>query len=217
MTLAILSVPARITGTTLRRVASTRLAAGTWSVDLVLGVPDAASTATVYVRAAGSATNLLTFSSAVFPARQAAQRLVLASATEIELWAVNSSVTRGSVHAEDARFTYVGASGEQLWANGVRVTLGAILSAGATTLVVAEGQGALLPSPSASPSPGQFFDATLQRGNVFEVVRCTARSGDTLTVTRAQEGTSARQWPVTGTTLALGVTAGALARLRGPQ
>lgn len=203
----------RHTGTTLRRIASERLAAGVWSADVVLGVPDAASTATLYLRAAGSATNILTFTSGAFPARLAAQRFTLAVATEVEWWAVNSSITRGSVHVEDPRFAYVGALGEQLWANGVRVALGAILSAVATTLVVAEGQGALLPSPGA----GQFFEATLQRGNVFEVVRCTARSGDTLTVVRAQEGTTARQWPVTGTTLALGVTAGALARLRGPQ
>lgn len=58
-----------------------------------------------------------------------------------------------------------------------------------TTIAVTAGQGARFPNPGA----GDWFPITLEAisgGSVTrEIVHCTARSGDTLTVARAQEGT----------------------------
>lgn len=63
----------------------------------------------------------------------------------------------------------------------------------ATSATLSSGAGALFPNPSA----GQYFaltfiDATTQL--IREIVYCTARAGDALTITRAQEGTAALAW-----------------------
>lgn len=60
-----------------------------------------------------------------------------------------------------------------------------------TTITVKAGQGSVFPAPSG----GDYFYATLEdaAGNI-EIVRCTQRSGDTLTVVRGQDGTSATTW-----------------------
>jgi hypothetical protein len=59
------------------------------------------------------------------------------------------------------------------------------------TIVLAGGQGALFPNPTGA----QFFYATIiDDSNNIEIVKCTARSTDTLTVVRAQDGTSARSF-----------------------
>lgn len=47
----------------------------------------------------------------------------------------------------------------------------------------------------------------------WEIVRCTARSGSTLTIERAQDGTTANAWPA-GSSLAMRLTAGGLNELR---
>ncbi len=62
-----------------------------------------------------------------------------------------------------------------------------------TTLTVAAGQGALFPNPSPTP-----FNCTVVPFNTFptlsnsEIVRVTAIVGDTFTIMRAQEGTTAK-------------------------
>lgn len=69
-------------------------------------------------------------------------------------------------------------------------------SAAATTVVLSSGEGAKLPQPS---TDGAFnlvwYDASTYSDPAddlnVEIVRCTARTSDTLTITRAQEGTSA--------------------------
>ena len=67
--------------------------------------------------------------------------------------------------------------------------LGSSITAGATSLSVTAGQGSMFPSPGA----GEWFPVTLIKATgSLEIVRCTARSGDVLTVTRAQEGTAAQ-------------------------
>ena len=76
-------------------------------------------------------------------------------------------------------------------ANNASTTLGAALTTGATTIVVVNG--------AAFPSPGlnQYFTLTLNdvaTGLLYEVCYCTARTGNSLTVLRAQEGTSALTW-----------------------
>jgi hypothetical protein len=84
--------------------------------------------------------------------------------------------------------------------------LASSLSAGATALSVTAGEGANFPAPTG----GDWFPLTLTKsGGVLEVLRCTARSGDILTVTRAQEGTAAIAFS-SGDRAELRVTAAAL-------
>lgn len=73
--------------------------------------------------------------------------------------------------------------------NNATSRLASSLTSGATTLSVTSGDGGKFPSPSA----GQWFPVTLVKvTGSLEILRCTARSGDVLTVARAQEGTSAQ-------------------------
>ena len=67
------------------------------------------------------------------------------------------------------------------------------IGAGATELELTVGAGDLFPSPV----PDQYFVVTLSNatGTINEIVKVTARSGDVLTVVRAQEGTTALAWP----------------------
>lgn len=76
-----------------------------------------------------------------------------------------------------------------LFTNNASATLSASITSGATSLTVASGQGALFPNPT-SPD---YFLVTIQgvSGTPIEIVKCTARSTDTLTIVRAQESTSA--------------------------
>jgi hypothetical protein len=82
-----------------------------------------------------------------------------------------------------------------LFANNAVSTLAGTLSSGATTANLATGTGALFPNPTG----GDFFvmtflDAATQ--TTREIVHCTARSTDSLTIVRAQEGTTALSWAV---------------------
>lgn len=76
----------------------------------------------------------------------------------------------------------------ELFANNAHGTLSAPIDAGDTSLDLVTGQGALFPSPGV----GDFFRISLERldGSATEIVFCTARSGDTLTIARGQEGTT---------------------------
>jgi hypothetical protein len=77
--------------------------------------------------------------------------------------------------------------------NNAASSLAAPISNTATSLTVQSGQGALFPNPSA----GQQFALTMvdaATGLLTEVMYCTARSGDTMTVTRGQESTTALAW-----------------------
>lgn len=60
------------------------------------------------------------------------------------------------------------------------------------TLALGSGQGALFPNPGA----GEYFYVTAIRASDGgkEIMRCTARSTDTLTVVRAQDGTTAKSF-----------------------
>lgn len=80
-----------------------------------------------------------------------------------------------------------------LFANDALSTLASALSNVSTTLSVQSGAGALFPSPAA----GQYSVITLYDAAtnlVNEIMHMTARSGDTMTVVRAQEGTTALNW-----------------------
>ena len=80
-----------------------------------------------------------------------------------------------------------------LFANNASTTLAGSITNTAITFNVQAGGGALFPNPAT----GQYFVLTLvdaATGNLKEIMQCTGRSGDTFTVVRAQEGTTALAW-----------------------
>ena len=93
---------------------------------------------------------------------------------------------------------------QPLFTNNAATTLASSITNVATTLTVASGTGALFPSPTGS----NYSYVTLinAAGTVLEIVKLTARSTDTLTITRAQEGTTASAFS-TGDKVELRVTA----------
>lgn len=100
-----------------------------------------------------------------------------------------------------------------LFSNNASATLGSAISPTATSITLAAGTGSEFPSPAA----GQFFTATLwaagsTTGRPNEIVKVTSRVGDTMTVVRGQEGTTAQTWNV-GDTFANYITAGFLNQL----
>jgi hypothetical protein len=61
-----------------------------------------------------------------------------------------------------------------------------------TSITVVSGTGVVFPSLGA----GDYFYATISSvANAYEVVKVTARATDTLTIERAQEGTTALSFP----------------------
>jgi hypothetical protein len=98
-----------------------------------------------------------------------------------------------------------------IFANDASSTLAGPISTSATVVNVASGQGALFPNPSA----GQQFALTFNdaaTGLLTEIVYCTARTGDALTIVRAQEGTDAQSWLASDLAANL-VTAGQMAAM----
>lgn len=82
---------------------------------------------------------------------------------------------------------------KQIFSNNANATVGTQLLAGGLTLVLGAGEGAQFASPAAN----EYQAVTLIRSDTdFEIVYLTARTNDTLTIIRAQEGTSASQWEV---------------------
>ena len=88
-------------------------------------------------------------------------------------------------------------------------TLSAGIDSDDTSITLTTGHGARLPS-TAFNAPiwdTSYGSPTLAyHAGAAEIVRVTARSTDTLTVTRAQEGTTARSFNTSGRTYAIGVT-----------
>lgn len=88
--------------------------------------------------------------------------------------------------------------------NNAKGKLAATLNTTATKISLQGGQGALFPSPTG----GDFFPLTIIKPTgELEIVYCTKRVGDVLTVTRAREGTSAKAFS-TGDRCSLRFTAG---------
>ena len=96
-----------------------------------------------------------------------------------------------------------------LWTNAASTTLATAISSVSTTISVASGAGALFPNPGSN----QYFLATLSPATPgaqpSEIVLVSARSSDAMTVTRAQEGTTAQAWG-TGTIVQNLITAGTM-------
>jgi hypothetical protein len=82
-------------------------------------------------------------------------------------------------------------------------------AASGTTLIVATGHGTRFPDPATDGSfPVTIWPTASQPDpSNAEIASCTARTGDTLTITRAQEGTSART-VIVGDQIMLAITAG---------
>lgn len=81
-----------------------------------------------------------------------------------------------------------------LFTNNASAPLASSISSSATAIVVTTGQGALFPALSGA----DYFYATLTNSsNQLEIVKVTARSSDTMTVVRGQEGTTARAYVAT--------------------
>lgn len=83
----------------------------------------------------------------------------------------------------------------QLFTNNAKSTLASGINNSATSISLAAGTGSLFPNPTG----GDYFYATIYQvsgsGEAnHEIVKVTARSTDTLTVTRAQEGTTAKSF-----------------------
>ena len=81
-----------------------------------------------------------------------------------------------------------------LFANRAQSTVAGPISSTATTLYLAAGTGAAFPLPT---NVGDYFCGTFNdqlTQTRTEIVHVTARSGDTLTLQRAQEGTVAQAW-----------------------
>lgn len=88
----------------------------------------------------------------------------------------------------------------RVYSNNYLTTLNGAITAVATSIVVSD--VTLLPTIGA----GAFCYLTIQNGTSLEIVSATANSGTTLTVTRAQEGTSGLIFP-SGSTISLRPTA----------
>ena len=78
-----------------------------------------------------------------------------------------------------------------LFKNNAFSTLASGINDSVTSISLDSGDGAKFPSPS---SPTYFYATLIDTSNNLEIVKCTARSTDVLTVTRAQESTTARAY-----------------------
>lgn len=91
----------------------------------------------------------------------------------------------------------------QVFSNNVDTTLASSLTDVATSATLTDGSGLN------TPTGARFELLTISAGGNFEIVRMTARSGNIITITRAQEGTTAQAWSA-GARVFAGITAGTL-------
>ena len=86
-------------------------------------------------------------------------------------------------------------AGLNLFTNNASTTLASGITSGDTSLTVSSGTGALFPTLAGS----QYFYTTLSNiaATVIEIVKVTARAGDTFTIVRAQDNTTASAY-ITG-------------------
>ena len=91
-----------------------------------------------------------------------------------------------------------------LFANNATSTLASPITSADTSITLQAGTGSLFPSPTS----GQVFIGTIYDASstIDEIVLVTARTGDVLTVQRAQEGTVAQTW-ITGSLFGMYPTA----------
>lgn len=101
----------------------------------------------------------------------------------------------------------------QLFTNNAASFLALDAQPGDTSITLAPDTGAKFPNPT----NGDFFLVTLTTADgletAWEIVKATARFGDVLTVTRAQEGTTPAFWGA-GSKAEARLTAGAVASIQ---
>jgi hypothetical protein len=78
-------------------------------------------------------------------------------------------------------------------ANNAFSTLAAGITNSSTSMTIAPGTGVRFPVLSAGD---YFYISIFNTANQIEIVKCTARVGDVLTIQRAQEGTTARAYNI---------------------
>lgn len=99
-------------------------------------------------------------------------------------------------------------SGNQQFSDNASALIAANLTTSGTTVQVAAGYGAQFPALSGT----QYFMVCVEdTGGNIEIMKCTAISGDNLTVTRAQENTSALAFTANLARVELRETAGTFA------
>lgn len=96
-----------------------------------------------------------------------------------------------------------------LMANNAVGTLASGINTSVTSIALGAGQGAKFPSPTGSD---YFMLTVVKADGSREIMKCTARSTDTLTVVRAQEGTLALSF-LTGDRAENRMTAGSFSQL----
>ena len=98
---------------------------------------------------------------------------------------------------------------KQLFVNNIATTISGGITNVATSITLLAGAGTQFPNPTA----GDWFLVTLWDGaSTYEVAKCTARTGDVLTVVRGQEGTSGSAF-LTGSSIYCNLTKGTLENL----
>ena len=91
-------------------------------------------------------------------------------------------------------------------ANNATSTIATAINASDVGVVLATGDGAKFPALAA----GQYFYITFEStGGTYEIAKATARAGDSLTIVRAQEGTTAQSFAA-GSRVELRVTAASI-------
>lgn len=93
-----------------------------------------------------------------------------------------------------------------IFANNATGKLGGDITTSSTTLILQTGNGILFPSPTG----GNYFPITVVKSDgTLEIMKCTERTSDILTVTRSQEGTTAKSFSI-GDRVSLRITAKSL-------
>lgn len=95
-----------------------------------------------------------------------------------------------------------------IFTNDATSNLAGAMTSSATTMTLTTGTGSLFPAPSGSQQfPITMLDAATQL--LTEIMYCTARTGDVLTVVRGQESTTALSW-LAGDGVSHNLTAGTI-------
>jgi hypothetical protein len=97
----------------------------------------------------------------------------------------------------------------QLYGNNAKSTLLLAIAPSDTVFSVAAGDGAKFPVIGSSQ---QYYLITLESAGIIEICKVTGRVGDSFTVVRAQEGTTASSLPI-GCLVQMRVTANSMAQL----
>jgi len=90
--------------------------------------------------------------------------------------------------------------------NNASAPLASAISSTSTAIILTAGRGAAFPTLG---SDDYFYATLINSSNLIEIVKVTARAGDTLTVVRGQDGTASRAYSA-GDKLELRITAAGL-------